>query len=45
MRSAHDDYIRNAVEASLLDVGNQKFWSFFKLNRTENMDIPIYSQI
>ena len=44
LRSAHDDYIRNVIAASLLDRGNQKkFWSFVKLNRTENVGIPILS--
>ena len=44
LRSAHDDYIRNVIGASLLDRGNQKkFWSFVKLNRTENVGIPILS--
>ena len=44
LRSAHDDYIRNVIGASLLDRGNQnKFVSFVKLNRTENVGIPILS--
>ena len=39
---AHDDYIRNVIGASLLGRGNQKkCWSFVKLNRTENVGIPI----
>ena len=37
LRSAHDDYIRNVIGAS------QKCWSFVKLNRTENVGIPILS--
>ena len=42
LRSAHDDSIRNVIGASLLDRGNQKkCWSFVKLNRTENVGIPI----
>ena len=44
LRSAHDGYIRHVIGASLLDRGNQKkCWSFVKLNRTENMGIPILS--
>ena len=32
------------IGASLLDRGNQKkFWSFVKLNRTENVGIPVLS--
>ena len=43
MRSAHDDCIRDDIGASLLDGGNQKmFWSFVKLNRTENMGTAVY---
>ena len=44
LRTAHDTYIRDVIGASLLDGGNQKkFWSFVKLNKTENMGIPILS--
>ena len=44
LTSAHDDYIRNVIGASLLDRGNQKkCWSFVKFNRTENLGIPILS--
>ena len=44
MRSAHDDYTRNVIKASLVDRGNQKkFWSFVKLSRIENVGIPILS--
>ena len=44
LRSAHDDYIRNVIGASLFARGNQKkCWSFVKLNRTENVGIPILS--
>ena len=44
MRSVRDDYIRDVIEASLHDGGNRKkFWSFVRLNRTENMGIPILS--
>ena len=43
MRSAHDEYIRDIIGASLLDGVNQKFRSFVRLNRIENMGIPILS--
>ena len=44
LTSAHDDYIRNVIGASLLDRGDEKkCWSFVKLNRTENLGIPILS--
>ena len=44
MRSAHDDYTRNVIKASLVDRENQKkFWSFVKLSRIENVGIPILS--
>ena len=44
MRSAHDSYIRDVIGASLLEGGNQKrFWSYVKLNKTENMSVPILS--
>ena len=44
LRSAHDDYLRNVIGASLLDRGNQKkCWSFVKLNRTENVGFRILS--
>ena len=45
MRSAHDDYIRNVIGASLVDRGHQKkcwcFWCCWCwcLNRTENVGI------
>ena len=42
MRTAHDTYITDVIGASLLDGGNQKkFWSYVKLNRTENIGVPI----
>ena len=41
---AHYDYIQDVFSASLFDGGHQKkFWSFVKLNITENMGIPILS--
>ena len=43
MRSAHDDYIRDVIGASMLDGGSQKKKPFVRLNRTENMGIPILS--
>ena len=44
MRSAHDSYIRDVIGASLLEGGNQKrLWSYVKLNKTENMSVPILS--
>ena len=46
VRSAHDDNIWDVIGASLIGGGNQKkFWSFVKLSRTENMGIPILSDI
>ena len=42
MKTAHDEYIHDVIGASLLEGGNQKkFWSFVKLNKTENMGVPI----
>ena len=44
MKTAHDTCIRDVIGASLCEQGNQKkFWSFVKLNKTENIGIPILS--
>jgi len=44
MRSAHNSDISDVIGARLLEGGNQKrFWSYVKLNKTENMSVPILS--
>jgi len=44
MRSAHDSDIRDVIGVKLLEGGSQKrFWSYVKLNKTENMSVPILS--
>ena len=43
MTSAHDDYIRYVIGATLLGGINLMFCSFVKRNITENMGTPILS--
>ena len=41
---SYDNYIRNVIGASLTQGENQKkFWSFVRLNKSENLGIPVLS--